>query len=117
MQKSANDFPDLTGFVFKFNSSFWKVTGLPHRSFGDSFSYPVIVCSSRGKEFRKTNGIDTKHVLTKWREAGEPMINNTVGLKADIDAGIEDGVRKRRIQHLRDTIASAQRELAELGAL
>lgn len=37
-----------------------------------------------------------------------------VGIKANIDAGIKEGIKKRRIQFLINTITEAQRELRQL---
>lgn len=114
MKKTADDYPDLVGFVFRHDKSFWKVTGPVRSSFGDGFSYPVIKSSKGGKEFREQNGFRAEKVIQAWRESGEPDVINTVGLKADIDAGIQDANKKRRIQFLEERIARDTAELQKL---
>ena len=99
------------GTIFKHGADgYWKVTGPKRKMFGGE-SYPVIKCSKRGKEYRQRNGFDAKYVESIPKDQ---LFFAPTGTKADIDDGIESGVRLRRIQFLKYTIAAMQKELEEL---
>ena len=95
--------------------SFWKITG-PSRQILGVRSYPVIRCSSWGKEFKKTNGFTVSSVdaIPELRMFRPTCKNDSLGSKAAIDNGIKAGIKKRRIAFLEKHIAEDEKELADL---
>jgi hypothetical protein len=96
----------------------WKVTGVP-RVFLGSPSYPVVKCTKLGSEYRITNGwcarfIDTEIAKSDGAVKLERIV--PVGMKANLDGGIESGKKKRRIAFLKAKIEQYQKELKELEA-
>lgn len=95
---------------------YWKITDV-HDAFG-RLSYGVVRCSKTGKEYRDTNGFGVDAL-----DAALDMPNNPkaglVGVddgreKADIEGGVEEGNRKRRIRFLRQRIEDDGEELRRL---
>jgi len=103
--------PDLTGYIFEYNGSWWYITGLPRRSLGQSEFYPVVKCTSTGKKFKSTNGLSANLVLEKHK-AGQLKY---VGESAKVsNAGQQDGIRKRRISHIESEVSALVEELNRL---
>ena len=98
---------------------YWKITGTHGGRSQDWTSYSVIRCSKTGKEFRfpDKNGFNVQWVYTGIKTGIIRIVTQSdVGTKANIDQGIVDGVRKRRIEYLRKSIEEMQSELERLEA-
>ena len=93
------------GDVFQCDGVYWKITGAP-RGIGYGYSYPVIRCTKTGKEFRATNGFSVSFVDSLPEDQ---IIKSDVGIKANIDAGIEITKRKNRINFLNRKICAYER--------
>lgn len=100
--------PIQIGSVFKSASSYWKIIGGVTKSGMLGETYPVIKCSKTGKEFRELNRFGRSYVENRV------IIGIFLGEKADIDDGVESGIKKRRIQYLKKKIESFTKELKEL---
>lgn len=90
---------------------FWKITGV-QLAFGKPH-YDVIACSPKGKEYRQRNGffdIDDR-LADPSNETFSIVCLEGENAKANIDAGIDLGTKKRRLKHLRQVIASATDEI------
>lgn len=106
-----NDDP-MIGCIFEHHGHdgihLWKVTGPARASFGRFGDvYPVVMCNKNGKEFKKTTAFDVDFVkkVPKTRAVTDEKVSQ---------AGIEPGVRKRRILFLESEIRSMQAELEKL---
>lgn len=95
-----------TGFVY------WKITNAPRSNQWSHSSYPVVKCNKNGLEFKETNGYSINFVDNLNSENIIKVVE--VGTKANIDEGIESGVKKRRIEWLKNAIKEYQKELKEL---
>ena len=73
--------------------------------------YNVIKCSKTGKEYRMTTGFRAEWIHECIEDLRIKVITvSPIGIKADI----EEGVRKRRIQHLEARIMNDTVELSKL---
>lgn len=115
---NATSYPDLTDYIFARPSSsnpkvieHWKITGPAHVTFCPGRSYPVIKCTKTGKEFKSTNGFSSTYVLSLWNQG--LLFKSENNEKASTD-GIKSGIRKRRINHLVETMNKMVAELNEL---
>ena len=97
-------------------SEHWKITESRASIIAqDRFSYQCIRCSPTGKEFRDMNGFGEQWVSDEVSKGNiRILMNSAVGVKANIDEGIESGVKKRRIEYLKQSIAAMTSELARL---
>ena len=97
------------------DSGYWKIMGEPIAYPDRVFIYPCKKCSKTGKEFRYTNGFNCSWIHKGLKDGTVKIITSSnVGTKADIDSGIVDGKKKRRIQYLKARIENMQKELARL---
>lgn len=109
----ATEYPDLTGLIFArpkahgTSPGHWKITGPAQMALG-ILSYPVIKCSKLGKEYQQCNGFAASYVL-RLKEEGK-LYEATKEGKAST-AGIETGIRKRRIDFLVKTMHDMVEEL------
>ena len=95
--------PDLTGYIFSYKGSFWKVRG-PKRD-GYSYGrvgnsapkyYPVVKCTKHGKEFQSRNNFSAAMVEKLYLEGAMVKCGLTEDVKVST-AGKASGARKRRI--------------------
>ncbi|MCK9155364.1 MAG: hypothetical protein M0P12_04525 [Paludibacteraceae bacterium] len=94
---------------------YWKIIGVPFENIRRWVSYPVKKCSKTGKEFRETSGFSFDAIHRNLENGTTKIITSVgVGTKADIDNGILEGKKKRRIQYLKARIENMQKELASL---
>ncbi len=110
---------NIIGTIFLRNGTYWKVVGPIYNGFGNTNYYPVIKCSKLGKEYKYTNGFQTSFIdclvkFGEWNGAKLISTGSTVGIKADISAGIESAKLKNRINYLRAKINAYQGELDRL---
>lgn len=106
---------DYTGYIFKYEKSFWKVTGPKRDGVGYGKSYPVIKCNKYGKTFTKVTGFIDTYVEDQVRKGNAWKFSEVQ--EAVSTEGQAMGIRKRRIQFLEDKIAAYTEELARLKAI
>jgi hypothetical protein len=99
------------GTIFEYNDSYWKVTG-------DCYSkatagYFAIKCTKTGKEFKATNTFSATYVEARFNNGQAWDSEYKCGTKVDA-TNVDRGARRRRIQHLEDTIAELRKELEGL---
>lgn len=103
---------DYTGYIFKYEQSFWKVTGPKRDGVGYGKYYPVIKCNKHGKTFTKVTGFTDTYVEDQVRK-GNAWKFSEITEKVST-AGKAEGTRKRRIKHLEAKIVAYTLELASL---
>ena len=112
-----NLFEMQAGEVFrdKTNGKYWKITRI---NFSDRpakhVQYSVVKCNKNGKAFRAWNGFsfffNEKERLEKFFE----YVGDFTDAPKVSQDGIESGIKKRRIQYLKEHIAILQKELDRL---
>lgn len=108
---------DLTGWIFKHKTSYWKIMGPARNSYGSKTpdTYPVIKCTKTGKEFTGCNGFSIDFVMKLYNAGEMSKCELTENVEVST-AGQESGIRKRRIQHLEAELSSALKEVNQLLA-
>jgi hypothetical protein len=106
--------PDLTGYIFQRDKSYWKILGPKRAGYRGYENYPVVKCTKYGKEFQSSTYYSADFIEKQYAEGtmtkcvlkGEALEVST--------AGKASGIRKRRIQHLEADIAHQLKELNKL---
>jgi hypothetical protein len=93
-------------------TQYWKITSIIEKS------YRVIRCSKTGKEFKDINGFQISFIdnaIDNLNSNVKLITTSQIGLKANIDNGIQSGKNKRRINFLKHRISKDQLELKQLS--
>lgn len=105
------DGQEYVGKIFQHagGPGWWKITG-PKRllSYAKYGSYPVIKCTSTGREFKQTNSFTASYIET------QAVLYDSVSNGKVLQDGIEAGRIKRRMSFLEARIADDNKELEQL---
>jgi hypothetical protein len=96
--------------------TYWKVSKV--RNEPDRVHYHVFKCNKNGKQFKSWNGFSFYHRDKEYYNKNTKItyIGNFIDAPKAKDGTVE-GARKRRITHLKESIAAMQKELERLECL